>query len=284
MAEEPSLIEAPGEVKQIETDLFEFRIGRIIARSFKILVRNFVPFAVLTGLLVGIEFGAETLITDATDFLIPDTIQRADDGTVPLGELGGTGAALAVILGIILLVISLLAISLLFYFLAQAVVIFGTFQDLRGRRASVLDCIKGGLKPVVPIVLIGVLSTIIISLGLILIIPGLIFAVGFYVAIPVGVVERPGVWASLARSRELVRGHGWRVFGLLIIATFITQFELAAGADGLFGLGDDVWQILGTVRDVLATAFAAIMSAVAYHDLRIIKDGANVDEIAAVFD
>ena len=279
MAEEPSLIEAPGEVKQIETDLFEFRIGRIIARSFKILVRNFVPFAALAGLLVGIEFGAEKLIADATDFLIPDTAQRADDGTVPLGELGGTGAVLAIILGILLLVI-----SLLFYFLAQAVVIFGTFQDLRGRRASVLDCIKGGLKPVVPIVLIGVLSTIIISLGFIIIIPGLIFAVGFYVAIPVGVVERPGVRASLARSRELVRGHGWRVFGLLIIATFITQFELAAGADGLFGLGNEVWQILGTVRDVLGTAFAAIMSAVAYHDLRIIKDGANVDEIAAVFD
>jgi len=279
MAEEPSLIETPGEVKQIETDLFEFRIGRIIARSFKVLVRNFVPFAVLAGLLVGIEFGAETLIADATDFLIPDTAQRADDGTVPLGELGGVGAVLAIILGILLLVI-----SLLFYFLAQAVVIFGTFQDLRGRRASVLDCIKGGLKPVVPIVLIGVLSTIIISLGFIIIIPGLIFAVGFYVAIPVGVVERPGVRASLARSRELVRGHGWRVFGLLIIATFITQFELVVGADGLFSLGDEVWQILGTVRDVLATAFAAIMSAVAYHDLRIIKDGANVDEIAAVFD
>ncbi len=279
MAEEPSPFEAPGEVRQIETELFEFRIGRILARSFNILVRNIVPFAILAGLLIGVEFVAEKLITAAEDFLVPDTAQRADDGTVPFEELGVTGGLLAVALTILLLVI-----SLLFYFLAQAVVIFGTLQDLRGQRANVLDCIKGGLKPVVPIVLIGVLSTIIISLGFILIIPGIIFAVGYYVVIPVGVIERPGVGASLVRSRELVRGHGWRVFGLLIIITLITQFEVTVSADGLFGLGNDVWGILGTVRDVLATAFAAITSAVAYHDLRILKDGANVDEIAAVFD
>ncbi len=277
MAEEPSPFEAPGEVRQIETELFEFRIGRILARSFNILVRNIVPFAILAGLLIGVEFVAEKLITAAEDFLVPDTAQRADDGTVPFEELGVTGGLLAVALTILLLVI-----SLLFYFLAQAVVIFGTLQDLRGQRANVLDCIKGGLKPVVPIVLIGVLSTIIISLGFILIIPGIIFAVGYYVVIPVGVIERPGVGASLVRSRELVRGHGWRVFGLLIIITLITQFGLTV--DGLFGLGNEIWGILGTVRDVLGTAFAAITSAVAYHDLRILKDGANVDEIAAVFD
>lgn len=277
MAEEPSPFEAPGEVRQIETELFEFRIGRILARSFNILVRNIVPFAILAGLLIGVEFVAEKLITAAEDFLVPDTAQRADDGTVPFEELGVTGGLLAVALTILLLVI-----SLLFYFLAQAVVIFGTLQDLRGQRANVLDCIKGGLKPVVPIVLIGVLSTIIISLGFILIIPGIIFAVGYYVVIPVGVIERPGVGASLVRSRELVRGHGWSVFGLLIIITLITQFGLTV--DGLFGLGNEIWGILGTVRDVLGTAFAAVTSAVAYHDLRIIKDGANVDEIAAVFD
>ena len=277
MAEEPSPFEAPGEVRQIETELFEFRIGRILARSFNILVRNIVPFAILAGLLIGVEFVAEKLITAAEDFLVPDTAQRADDGTVPFEELGVTGGLLAVALTILLLVI-----SLLFYFLAQAVVIFGTLQDLRGQRANVLDCIKGGLKPVVPIVLIGVLSTIIISLGFIIIIPGIIFAVGYYVVIPVGVIERPGVGASLVRSRELVRGHGWRVFGLLIIITLITQFGLTV--DGLFGLGNEIWGILGTVRDVLGTAFAAITSAVAYHDLRILKDGANVDEIAAVFD
>lgn len=277
MAEEPSPFEAPGEVRQIETELFEFRIGRILARSFNILVRNIVPFAILAGLLIGVEFVAEKLITAAEDFLVPDTAQRADDGTVPFEELGVTGGLLAVALTILLLVI-----SLLFYFLAQAVVIFGTLQDLRGQRANVLDCIKGGLKPVVPIVLIGVLSTIIISLGFIIIIPGIIFAVGYYVVIPVGVIERSGVGASLVRSRELVRGHGWRVFGLLIIITLITQFGLTV--DGLFGLGNEIWGILGTVRDVLGTAFAAITSAVAYHDLRILKDGANVDEIAAVFD
>ena len=277
MAEEPSPFEAPGEVRQIETELFEFRIGRILARSFNILVRNIVPFAILAGLLIGVEFVAEKLITAAEDFLVPDTAQRADDGTVPFEELGVTGGLLAVALTILLLVI-----SLLFYFLAQAVVIFGTLQDLRGQRANVLDCIKGGLKPVVPIVLIGVLSTIIISLGFILIIPGIIFAVGYYVVIPVGVIERPGVGASLVRSCELVRGHGWSVFGLLIIITLITQFGLTV--DGLFGLGNEIWGILGTVRDVLGTAFAAVTSAVAYHDLRIIKDGANVDEIAAVFD
>ena len=39
---------------------------------------------------------------------------------------------------------------------------------------------------------------------------------------PVVVLEKPGVFAAFGRSRELVRGHGWPVFGTLVVTWLIT--------------------------------------------------------------
>lgn len=61
-----------------------------------------------------------------------------------------------------------------------------------------------------------------IGLTLITIIPPLILMTIWAVVVPVIVVERQGVIGSLRRSRELVRGHGWRVFGFLICTALIT--------------------------------------------------------------
>ncbi|HTU14343.1 MAG TPA: hypothetical protein VMF31_04040 [Solirubrobacterales bacterium] len=55
-----------------------------------------------------------------------------------------------------------------------------------------------------------------------LVIPCLIMLTIWSVVVPVVVVERTGVFESLSRSRELVRGNGWRVFGFLVCLFLIT--------------------------------------------------------------
>lgn len=55
-----------------------------------------------------------------------------------------------------------------------------------------------------------------------LFVPGLYLLTIWAVVVPVIVNERIGVTASLARSRDLVRGNGWRVFGFLICLGMIT--------------------------------------------------------------
>src|SRR5260370_25249889 len=68
----------------------------------------------------------------------------------------------------------------------------------------------------------SILAGIAITIGLILIIvPGLYLITMWAVIIPAIVIERSGALASFGRSRELVRGHGWHVFGTLVLVFVI---------------------------------------------------------------
>jgi len=64
---------------------------------------------------------------------------------------------------------------------------------------------------------------------IILIVPPLIIVTIWSVAVPVAVVEKTAVFESLGRSRELVRGNGWRVFGFVLLITLVTVTAILFG-------------------------------------------------------
>ena len=69
---------------------------------------------------------------------------------------------------------------------------------------------------------------------LLLIVPGLFLMVRWSLVVPVVLLERRRPLAAMRRSWRLVRGHGWPVFGALLVASVITgvasfAFELVAG-------------------------------------------------------
>ena len=60
------------------------------------------------------------------------------------------------------------------------------------------------------------------SIGfLLLIVPGLILLTIWRLGAPAIVVERQGVMDAFGRSRELVKGNGWNVFGALLLVLII---------------------------------------------------------------
>ena len=64
----------------------------------------------------------------------------------------------------------------------------------------------------------GFVAGIAIGIGFVLlIVPGLFLLTIWALVAPVVVIERKGVMASLERSRELVRGHGWQVFAVIVV-------------------------------------------------------------------
>jgi hypothetical protein len=126
------------------------------------------------------------------------------------------------------------------------------------------------------LLLVGIVAAIGIVIGFVLIIvPGLILLTIWSVAAPVVVLERPGVFASLGRSRELVRGNGWQVFGVIFVLFFLVLFvssgiEIAADAAGTAaGL------VARVVVGVLTGPFSALAAAVLYFDLRAAASGAG---------
>ncbi|MCW3026358.1 MAG: hypothetical protein JWM29_1790, partial [Solirubrobacterales bacterium] len=117
--------------------------------------------------------------------------------------------------------------------------------------------------------LVAIVAALCVFVGLaFFVIPGLFLFTIWSVAAPVVVLEHPPGLRALQRSRELVRGNGWQVFGVLLvldIAVLVVAgaLELAAESAGT-GAGIVVRVILG----VLTAPLSALAASVLYFQLR----------------
>jgi hypothetical protein len=114
-------------------------------------------------------------------------------------------------------------VELVAAFLVQAALV-KAIQDVRDGRVDLNfgETVRAATPFIGPVAGASILAGIAITIGLILIIvPGLILITIWAVIVPAIVIERAGVFASFGRSRELVRGHGWQVFGTLVLVFLI---------------------------------------------------------------
>jgi hypothetical protein len=118
------------------------------------------------------------------------------------------------------------------------------------------------------LILNGILAGIAIAIGFVLIIvPGLILLTIWSVIAPSIVVEDKGVFDAFGRSRELVRGHGWQVFGAIVLAFLIVfAVGLVASIIGA-AIGDAGRVILQPIANVLTAPVAALVSSILFFDL-----------------
>ena len=114
-------------------------------------------------------------------------------------------------------------VALVAAFLLQATLVKAV-QDVRDGRAdlSIGETVSAALPYIWPVAGASILAGIGIAIGLfLLIVPGLFLITIWAVIVPVIVIERSGVLASFGRSRQLVRGRGWHVFGTLVLVYLI---------------------------------------------------------------
>ncbi len=151
-----------------------------------------------------------------------------------------------------------------------------------GRRDEEASSLFKGVAPVFWQLLgVSILAGIAIAIGFVLlIIPGLILITIWSVVVPVVVLEKPGVFASFGRSRELVRGHGWQVFGTLLLAWLIAVgvAVVASIIVGVAGAGDAVVAVVNWLVTALTLPLVALVSAVLYFRLKAVKGEATATE------
>ena len=130
------------------------------------------------------------------------------------------------------------------------------------------------------VALLTALGTVLAAL--LFVVPGIIVACMLYVAVPVCVIEKAGVFESLNRSGELTRGYRWQIFALWALVTVIAGIAQIVLS---WFVGVTLWGKLLTFGwQVFAAAFGAVLVAVIYHDLRVTKEGIDIDSLANVFD
>ncbi len=172
--------------------------------------------------------------------------------------------------------------------IVSVTLVYGTIQALRGRQVTIGECLSEGLKRLGAALGVAILSGIGIALGMIvLIVPGLILAAMWAVAIPAAVIEEKGAFESLSRSQELTSERRWRVFGAYLVAGLITVVggAIVGGAVGVIaGLDTTAFLVAVWAFVALGQAFTACVVATLYYYLRRDKEGVEIHEIASVFD
>jgi hypothetical protein len=140
----------------------------------------------------------------------------------------------------------------------------GTFD------ASIGEIFSRVSPAIVPLLLAGLLAGLGSACGfLLLIVPGLFLFTIWSVIAPVIVVEKTRVLEAFGRSRELVRGHGWTVFGIVIITALLSGIASAL-LQAAFSWLPEFFEILvgSTIAQAVVAPFGAIAIAVMYFRLR----------------
>ncbi len=168
------------------------------------------------------------------------------------------------------LVASALAIIATYWY--QGMVVEAARDILDGRRDQTIGSLFSSVTPVLAALIgAGILAGIGIGIGfLLLIVPGLFLLTIWAVIAPVIVLERAGIFDSFGRSRQLVKGHGWQVFGVIVVLFlifFVIRIIISALVSGIsdtflgFALAD-------VIVNVLTVPISALAASVIYFELK----------------
>jgi len=184
---------------------------------------------------------------------------------VAIGIIAALLVVIAPVLGIIAFVVILIGTTL---YTGMVVELVADVQD--GRRDATVGQLLQAATPVIgQLILVGIIAGIGILIGFILIIiPGLILITIWSVAAPVVVLERPGAFKALGRSRELVRGNGWQVFGVIVV--LVIGVRIVAGIIEAIGDagGTGVGIVVRVIVEILLAPLSALAASVLYFELR----------------
>ena len=162
---------------------------------------------------------------------------------------------------------SIVSLVLTAFFTGMVVMLVRDLQD--GHRDSSLGELFSSVTPVfVPVIVVSILFGIGVAIGLVLIIiPGLILLTIWSVAVPVTVIERPGIFAAFGRSRQLVKGNGWPVFGTILLVWLIAIVVGALGGLLASAFGGVIGALIVAIIGALIAPVVALTAALIYFTL-----------------
>lgn len=259
-------------------------VGDILDRGLKILLARLGTFYVISLLTLW----PLLLLQLAAPLLTMSGPTTAPDPAILLGGMGG-------VLGALVLLIVLAPIG-------TAAVLHIIGQEYVDEPAGVGDSFRFALGRFLPLLGTSILYGLLMIVGYFACCVGAIYVAVFYgLFAQIVVMENLGGMDALNRSKDLVTGFGWRVFGLLILLVIITlmiQLTVTLPLRVVLPATETVQTQFGPQEKLISypnfaiqTAVAFLISIVAqsyqsvcftllYFDLRIRKEGFDL-ELAA---
>lgn len=262
--------------------------GTVLSRSLSLLARNVVLFSAIAATAAAPEFLIAEMQGDQ-DFTTVSTIGAALRPLWP-------GAIASAIMST----------------LSTAIILHLVLHQAAGQPARVRDAIAATMARLPA--LIGVALVLLLALfglpllirplateipilamavfmfdpwvmALILFAPGLILLTLWYVAIPVCVMERRGVFRSLGRSGALTKGARSKLFALVALDIAVTYISGTFVYDAV-GLYAGYWGAIAVQFALVSLqyAFTGVLVAVVFYGLCVQKRSFDPGRIAVVFD
>jgi len=264
-----------------------FDFGRVLNRTFASIRDNWRSFSLASIVIIGIPYFLVNLIPALSGVFASGVISGGDVLANYMGILIGVGVLTAIVV-------------MISTFVLQSLIIHTAIKDFQGQSVGFSESFGVALKYLLPVLGFGILGGLGILLGFILlIVPGIILALMWYVAVPVMIVEKTGVMGAFGRSAELTSGNKWWilltviVLGLIgaVVSALILAVSLIFGVptqDAIIMQGAATAPlILYAAANGVATAFSTLIGAVGvaavYYELRYIKEGIEAESIGDVF-
>jgi len=260
-------------------------IARVIQQTFAVLKRNLFTFGILGFLLCGLPAGLSAAVQAN---IARDAVAAASSGVWSFSPGAITGGSLS---GLVALVTTAIL---------QGALIFATVRDLNGEPTSVGDSLATGLRNFLSLIIVSIAVGICVVFGLILlVVPGVMIACAWCVALPALVADRTGIGGAFGRSADLTRGHRWQIFGLFVIYV-IASWIIGAIFNAISGMGaigytggdpaavldrtfSPLFIVFTVISSTVTTVIGATAIAVTYVELRRLREGGGAEWLRDIF-
>lgn len=180
------------------------------------------------------------------------------------------------------------------YFLASQLATAASFRVVSagylGEDVEWRDSLRFAVGRLRSLVWLSFLLAVFIGFGFLLcIVPGVYLFGAYAVAVPVLLLEDLRGRAAMKRSRALVTGRWWPVVAVIFLGMLLAQI-VSSVLTGIFTIplgsaDNEVASILGnavgsTLSAVVVTPFTAAVTTVVYFDLRVRKEGFDLELLA----
>jgi hypothetical protein len=250
-----------------------FRIGDILGQSWDIFRKNFVSFGLTSIILLALP----AVLMFA--FVMPGLLKGGNLLAAQLPTL----------------------FQMVFQLILMGAISYGTYVAIDGKQPTPQNLLAHGVAGILPLLgIVAIFILVMIPSVFLLFIPFIFVACMWWVAVPVAIVEKAGVLGSFKRSAELTQGVRLKIFGLILLHVLLSlavglvsmlflvggSFSMAKIAQSSMAMmtgGVSTYLLVSQVIGALVFAFISVVVAVCYAELRRIKDGVSVRDVAQIF-
>jgi hypothetical protein len=277
----------------MQSGLRPLGVGEILDHAIQVYRKNFLPLVTMTAVVV-VPVSVITILVNLSTRSASSNTSGTSFGGIEFGSTSTDAHDASVRLAgsVIVLVLGLIAGRLAVGACTRGI----SDAYLGGERADARTSLAVALRAGFSLIWLEVLAIPAIAIGLVFcIVPGVWLWTSWVVATPALLVEGVRGRHALARSFELVKPRFWPTLGLAILAALLTAVLASSFSFLLVGVvfathdtGSTGFIIssgvIGMLSSLVTTPFVAAAYVLLYYDLRVRREGLDIQLVLAQLD